>query len=61
MACWNCRPLREWRIMPPAEKKPAGRLIRRGPRPKRLSTWVVPLIIVLLIIVFLPRLLELFE
>ena len=37
------------------------RMIRREYKPKRLSTWLVPLIIVVAIIIFLPRILALFE
>ena len=37
------------------------RLIRREYKPKRLSTWLGPLIIVVAIIIFLPKILALFE
>ena len=37
------------------------RLIRREYKPKRLSTWLVPLIIVVAIIIFLPKILALVE
>jgi len=43
------------------EKRSPPRLIQRGPRPKRLSTWIVPLVIVVAIIIFLPKLLALLE
>jgi hypothetical protein len=43
------------------DKRPPKRLIQRGPRPKRLSTWIVPLVIVVAIIIFLPKLLARLE
>lgn len=44
---------------PDHEKRP--RLIRREYKPKRLSTWLVPLIIVVAIIIFLPKILALLD
>lgn len=42
-------------------KEPRKPLVERSHRPKRLSTWLGPLIIVVAIIIFLPKILALFE